>query len=681
MAVDNKTLAFVNFYAAIGTLEKFVEYDEEAKEIAKSQNVTVRFHVKGGPDGLVIFKDGKVSVIPYDHRRVNIHLYCPSTENFNKVVDGTAMPIPVKGLFKTLKFMGSKTSPFTRLTDKMSAIMRAKEFSSKEERDLCTILSFYAMAAGICEVGNHDEIASYAMNRVLDGKIVLGIKDVCYATIIKKNGALSVVREGLEGGRAFMTFGDIDIAKGLIDGELDSMACVSSGKLETCGHMLMLENINKILNIVPKYLQQEKEMTYKYPNNVEMMNRAGKVIPSGVYGHLGPAEGCMIPSSAYPFFVSKAKGSEMWDVDGNRFIDYMCGYGPNVSGYCDPDVDSAALEQIKKGNCTTLPSHVMVEFAELLTATVKKDWAFFCKNGGDVTSFAIMISRYYTGKKKIIFVNNYYHGVAPWTQKPDTPGTLIDDCKNSLYVDFNDLEGLKKVIEENKDDIACFIGTPYMHGNFVDNVLPKEGYWQGVRKLCTDNGIILIIDDIRAGFRLSLAGSDNYFGFEADLITFCKALANGYNVSALCGKEFLKSAASTVPYTGSYWMSAVPFAAGIANINKLIANDAPAYFKAMGERLTSGLLKTANELNVPLIVSGPPALFYLRIADTDGSFLHHQEWIAECVKRGVFITNHHNHFTNLSLTPELVDETIEICSEAMSVYVKNHPEIYRQILL
>ena len=255
MAVDNKTLAFVNFYAAIGTLEKFVEYDEEAKEIAKSQNVTVRFHVKGGPDGLVIFKDGKVSVIPYDQRRVNIHLYCPSTENFNKVVDGTAMPIPVKGLFKTLKFMGGKTSPFTRLTDKMSAILRAKEFSSKEERDLCTILSFYAMAAGICEVGNHDEIARYAMNRVLDGKIVLGIKDVCYATIIKKNGALSVVREGLEGGRAFMTFGDIDIAKGLIDGELDSMACVSSGKLETCGHMLMLENINKILNIVPKYLQ------------------------------------------------------------------------------------------------------------------------------------------------------------------------------------------------------------------------------------------------------------------------------------------------------------------------------------------------------------------------------------------------------------------------------------------
>ena len=419
-------------------------------------------------------------------------------------------------------------------------------------------------------------------------------------------------------------------------------------------------------------------MTYRYEKNVQTMNRASKVIPSGVYGHLGPAEGCMIPSSAYPNFITHAKGSEMWDVDGTRFIDFMCGYGPNVTGYCDPDVDAAAQKQIALGNCTTLPSHVMVDFAELLTDLVHKDWAFFCKNGGDVTSFAIMISRYYTGKKKIIFVNNYYHGVAPWTQHPDTPGTLYDDCKNALYVNWNDVEGLKKTIEENKEDIACFIATPYMHGNFVDNELPAEGYWQAVRKLCTDNGIILIVDDIRAGFRLSLEGSDTYFGFEADLITFCKALANGYNVSALCGKDFLKSAASTVPYTGSYWMSAVPFAAGIANLTKLKENNACAHFEAMGKRLTDGLLKTAGELDVPLIVSGPPALFYMRIEDEIGNFLLHQEWVAECVKRGVFITNHHNHFLNLSMTPELIDEAIEICSEGMKVMVNNHPEVFKK---
>lgn len=416
--------------------------------------------------------------------------------------------------------------------------------------------------------------------------------------------------------------------------------------------------------------------TYEYSKNIEMMARASHVIPGGVYGHLGPGEGCMMPTSAYPFFAAKAKGSEIWDVDGNRFIDYMCGYGPNVTGYCDEDVDAAAQAQVLKGNCTTLPSHVMVECAELLTATVKKDWAFFAKNGGDVTSFAVMIARFYTGKKKIIFNSNYYHGVAPWTQKIDSPGTLETDCMHSLYVDFYNIEQLKATIEANKDDIACFISAPYMQGNFLDNVIPPEGYWQAVRKLCTDNGIILIMDDIRCGFRLSLEGSDNFYGIEADLICFCKALANGYNMSALCGKEFLKGAAGTIMYTGSYWMSAVPFAACIANINKLKANDACKHGRDMGVRLADGLLKTAGELKVDLSISGEPSLFYLLIKD-DNSMEAHQQWIAECVKRGVFITNHHNHFTNLSLTPALVDETITICSEAMEVMVKNNPHLYK----
>ena len=418
-------------------------------------------------------------------------------------------------------------------------------------------------------------------------------------------------------------------------------------------------------------------MTYTYNKNVELMMRAAKVVPNGVYGHLGPAEGCMIPMSAYPFFVSKAKGSEMWDVDGNRFIDYMCGYGPNILGYCDPEVDAAAIDQMKKANCTTLCADVMVDFAELLTDTVKKDWAFFCKNGGDVTSLAVLVARFYTGKPKIVFVDNYYHGVAPWTQRPDTPGTLEDDCKNRYQVRWNDVEQVRQLFEEHGNEIACFISTPYMHGNFIDNEMPAEGYWQQIRDLCTKHGILLIIDDIRCGFRLDTSGSDRYFGIEADLITFCKALANGYPVSALCGKEFLKGAVASIPYTGSYWLQGIPFAAGVATLNKLRNTDSVGHMKAMGERVCAGLAKTAKELKVPLHISGAPSMFYLRIADELGNFLLHQEWIAECVKRGVFITNHHNHFTNMSLTPELVDETITIASEAMEVMVKNHPEVFR----
>jgi glutamate-1-semialdehyde 2,1-aminomutase len=415
--------------------------------------------------------------------------------------------------------------------------------------------------------------------------------------------------------------------------------------------------------------------TYTYNKNREMMQRALKVIPSGVYGHLGPGEGCMIPTDAFPFFASRAEGTCFWDLDGNRFIDYMCAYGPNIMGYNDKDVDQAAQEQFKLGNCTTVPSSIMVEFAELLTATVKKDWAFFAKNGGDVTLFSTMIARFYTGKKKIIFINGYYHGVAPWTQRADSPGVLPEECVNSIYIDFNDVEALKKVVAEDKD-IACLIATPYMHGNFKDNVLPEKDYWKQVREICTKAGIILIFDDVRCGFRLDLAGSDHYYGIEADLICFCKALANGYNMSALCGKEFLKSAVSTIMYTGSYWMSAVPFAAGIANIKKMIALNTPKFLREQGLKLTKGFQKIAKENGVQLSVSGEPALFYLLIKD-DNSLILHQQWIAECVKRGLFLTNHHNHFINMAVTDEIINETLDIANEAMKVMVKNNPQVYK----
>lgn len=414
---------------------------------------------------------------------------------------------------------------------------------------------------------------------------------------------------------------------------------------------------------------------YTYEESTKQFQRAAKVIPSGIYGHQGPAEGCYIPVSAFPLFSKEAKGSYFWDVDGNRFIDYMCGYGPNVLGYGDPDVDAAALEQLKKENCVTAPSTKMIEFAELLVDTVAcADWAFFAKNGGDTTTLAIMTARAATHRKKIVFVNGFYHGVAPWTQKLDYPGVLQEDVANNLYVDWNDIPALEQLLDANEGEVAAFIATPYMHGNFIDNVLPQDGYWQKVRELCTQKGIVLIVDDVRCGFRLDLAGSDHFYGFEADLICFCKALANGWNVSALCGKESLKSVVSGLTYTGSYWLSAVPFAAGIACINKMKELDLPRFAREKGILLTDGLQTAARENGFNLVVSGEPSLFYLRI-DADDSLMIHQEWIAECVKRGVFITNHHNHFINASLTDADIQFTVEVAQEAFSVLRKRHPEL------
>ena len=407
-----------------------------------------------------------------------------------------------------------------------------------------------------------------------------------------------------------------------------------------------------------------------YTKSREAFERAVKVIPSGIYGHQGPAEGCYVPVEAFPLFSSRAEGSYLCDLDGNRFIDYMCAYGPNILGYHDPDVDAAAAKQRAISDCTTLPNTKMIDFAELLVETVASaDWAFFAKNGNDVTTLSIMAARAYTHRKKIVFFKGYYHGVAPWTQKLDYAGVIEEDVMHNLYVEWNNYEQLEEVFDRYRGEIAAVIGQPYMHGNFMDNVMPAEGFWQKVRKKCTDEGTVLIVDDVRAGFRLDLAGSDHFFGFEADMICFCKALANGYNVSALCGKEFLKNTISSMSYTGSYWLSAVPFAAGIACIEKMKKIDCPRLLDEQGTKLKNGLIAAAKDFGYDLHVTGAPSLFYLRIAD-DPSLKLHQKWIAECVKRGVFFTNHHNHFINASLTDDDIKETVEIAAEAFEIVKK-----------
>jgi glutamate-1-semialdehyde 2,1-aminomutase len=411
--------------------------------------------------------------------------------------------------------------------------------------------------------------------------------------------------------------------------------------------------------------------TNDYTKSHALFDRAAKVIPGGIYGHQGPANGCFIPNDAFPYFSERAKGTYFWDVDGNRFIDYMCAYGPNVLGYCDEDVDNAAFEQARIANCVTAPSSKLVEFAEVMVDTVAMaDWAFFMKNGGDATSFAIMIARAATHRKKVILVRGNYHGVAPWAQGVGCGGIIEEDVSNVLFVDWNNPGQVQALIDQYPGEIACFMSTPYWHGNFTENMLPEDGYWQQIRKLCTDNGIVLAIDDVRCGFRLDIAGSDHYFGFKADLVCFCKAIANGWNVSAICGTDALKNAATDVFYTGSYWLSAVPFAAGIACIAKMKRLGGPKVLLDYGKKLSEGLVDAAKRNGFNLVVSGAPSMFYLRITD-DPSLTLHQKWAAECVKRGVYFTNHHNHFVNYAMTAEDMKYTLEVADEAFRVVRAN----------
>lgn len=412
---------------------------------------------------------------------------------------------------------------------------------------------------------------------------------------------------------------------------------------------------------------------YTQEKSQELFNRALKVLPTGIPGHLGPVQSQFIPTSAFPLYADRVKDSYFWDLDGNKYIDLMCAYGPNVLGYNNEIVDQAARAQFEKGNCMALPAQVQVELAELMVETIEMaDWALFMKNGGDSTSLARMIAKAATGRDKSIVVEGGYHGVAPWTQPLTHAGITTADVENNLKVPWNDVEAVEKLIERYPNQIASFMATPYDHRIFSDNQLPAEGYWNKIRKICDDNGIILIIDDVRCGFRLDMGGSAKYFGFKPDLACYCKALANGYNISSIVGVESLKDAAAKVFYTGSYWSSAAPMAAAIACIKELKRIDGPKLMIKQGEKLTKGLVEAAAASGLTLKISGVPSMFYMRLTNDD-SLMMQQEFCAECVQRGVFFTSHHNHFINCSLTDDDIDKAIAVATEAFAIVAKNNP--------
>lgn len=412
--------------------------------------------------------------------------------------------------------------------------------------------------------------------------------------------------------------------------------------------------------------------TYSYKKRDELFERAAAVIPSGIYGHLGPAEGCFIPAKAYPFFAERAEGAYFYDVDGNRFIDYMCAYGPNVLGYNHEAVNKAALAQLSQGDCMTLPAESMVELAELLVDTVASaDWAFFAKNGGDVTNLAMLAARAHTGRDIVVKFVGGYHGVAPWMQGFGSPGILPSDVDKVITLPWNRLDLFRDLLTKNPDRIAGLISTPYSHPAMFDSELPADGFWAEVRSLCTEHGVVLICDDVRAGFRLDLRGSDHYFGFKADLICFSKAIANGYPISALCGQQAFRNAVGSVFNTGSFWLQSVPFAAAIKTIEILKQIDGPDVMRRTGEKLTTGLEKIAEQHGYHLLVTGEPALWYMRLTDDDSGLLH-QEWVAACVRRGAFFTNHHNLFINCAMTDEDIEHTFEIAEDAFKEVRAKH---------
>ena len=385
----------------------------------------------------------------------------------------------------------------------------------------------------------------------------------------------------------------------------------------------------------------------------EIYERAKAVIPGGISGHYG----AFVRKSG-PKFFSKSEGSRFWDVDGNEYIDLMCAYGPMVLGYNNPVVNEAALAQLRLGNTVSLASPVMVDLAETLVDLVDAvDWALFSKNGGDATSQAALMARAATGRKKVVKIKEGYHGVAAWMQE-DRPGTTPADTEHVLEVSWNDVESFQELIDRHPEDIACFISSPYDHTLFRDNELPEDGYWQAIEALCRKNNIVLIIDEVRTGFRINLKGANVEYNFKPDLICFGKAIANGFPLAALTGTDSLKEAAKEVYFTGTQFFNAAPMAAARATLMELQKLDGARAMTDYGIKLNRGLVDIASSHGHNLVVSGIPAMPYYRL---EGSPLKtHSAWVDQCVNRGLYLLAVHNNFVSTAHNDEDLKKILDI---------------------
>ena len=398
----------------------------------------------------------------------------------------------------------------------------------------------------------------------------------------------------------------------------------------------------------------------------QLFERARQVIPGGIYGHATPA---LVAPGASPYYAQRAEGARYWDVDGNEFIDLMCAYGPVVLGYRHPDVEAAAQRQARLGDCFNHPAAVMVELAERLVSLVDfSAWAVFGKNGSDMTTWCVQVAREHTRRKKVLAVEGAYHGIGAWCT-PGHGGLLEEDRAHVHRFRWNDAADFDATLARCADDTAAVVVTPYHHPLFAPSEMPAPGFLAHLQSQCARHGVVFILDDIRAGFRLHMGGSHRCFGFEPDLICFAKAMANGYPISAALGRASLRRAAERVFLTGSYWNSAVPMAAALETLAVLERDEGIARIASLGTTLAAGLHEKAERHGLGIEVSGPPACPFLTFRG-ERNLYRNQHFATECLRRGVFVHPHHNWFLSAALTPPDIDRIVDVADAAFGCVVR-----------
>ena len=396
-----------------------------------------------------------------------------------------------------------------------------------------------------------------------------------------------------------------------------------------------------------------------------LRERAARVIPGGMYGHQSVAA---LPAG-YPQFFSRAEGAYLWDADGNRLLDLMCAYGPQLFGYGNAKIDRAYVGQLALGDAMTGPSPLMVELAEAMTGMVAHaDWAMFCKNGTDANTMALMAARSQTGRGTVVRARGAYHGAAPWSN-PRKRGLAPADQSHQQLCDYNDVASLEAAVAAAGDDLAAIFAAPFKHDVLVDQAAPSPAYAKRARELADERRALLVVDDVRAGFRVARDCSWSAVGVQPDLSCWGKCIANGHPISALLGSDSARKGAEGIFTTGSYWFAAAAMAASLVTLELIRTTDYLERIEMLGARLRFGLDERATAHGFGLRQSGPVQM-PLFLFDEDPEMKVGNAWSVAMVTRGVYVHPWHNMFLSAAMTEQDIDFALDAADESFRAVAK-----------
>jgi glutamate-1-semialdehyde-2,1-aminomutase len=397
----------------------------------------------------------------------------------------------------------------------------------------------------------------------------------------------------------------------------------------------------------------------------ELYAEALDLIPGGILGIRRPYN--FVPGE-YPIFIVSGKGGRITDVDGNEYIDLLCSYGPIILGHREEEVDNAVIEQIRqKGFCFNLTQPMQNQLAAKMRELIPcAEMSIFVKTGSDATTAAIRIARGHTGRLKVLRCG--YHGWHDWCVevKGGIPEKLWEDVHEFHY---NDLDSLEKLLKEHKGNVAAVIITPVGHPLAHPVEAPRPGFLEGVRELATAHGAVLIFDEIRTGFRVSMGGAQARYGVTPDLAAFGKAMANGYPISAVVGRrEVMSAVESKVFISSTFFPNSLEMVAALKTIEILEREGVPDKLWARGQKLLDRLGRVVAASGVPCTLSGiPPMPFITFETDPQKKYKDRRTlFYTEVIRRGVFLQPYHHGYICYRHTDEELDTVVGVVEEALA---------------